>query len=351
MMIVNPLSPTSPSIFNFSSVDYPINSTFTAAVYISSVTNMSAWQVELSWDNTIINYVTSWIPTNNVFEPAINNGAMLIAPQGETDYENNNATGYLAYGASDLYTSTYPPIYPVNVQGEGLLFYVNFTIAATPNATQTLSTNLEIVKQLNPTPGYYSSFVEIYPVDIEIEVATAPATVSISGAQAVTTTIVDVSVTGISFSESTIYLGDNLTITPAFANNGTALETFNFNLSETFKSTPVQLLAANMTLLPNATDFYVYTWNIPGNLATGNYTIEAQIQALPGQNNTKYNTFATIIYIGARSSTLEYLGYLVSVALESRLGILFMAYVVAVICFFSVLFVRERLKMRRVKIR
>jgi hypothetical protein len=344
MVIVNPLSPTNSSSFAFNSSAYPVNSTFTAAVYIKTVTNLSGWQVELSWDNSIINFATAWIPTDNVFEPATDNGATLIATSPETDI----GTGLMLIGCTDLYTSNYPPLYPVNVENEGLLFYVNFTIAATPNATQTLSTNLQIVKA-PPTsqPGYFDSFVFIYPSQTETEVLTEPATVSISGSQAVTKTIVDVSVIGIGFDESQIYRGDNLTITTSFANNGTALETFNFNLSETLQSTGVELVTGSMTLLPNSTDYYVYTWNIPSNLALGYYTIEAQIQPLPGQNNTQYNTFTTVIDIGARLTTLGYVGYLVSVVLLSRLGIMFMAYVVAVICFFSVLFARERLKMRR----
>jgi hypothetical protein len=348
ILIVNPLSPTNSSTFDFNSSAYPINSTFTAAVYITSVTNLSSWQVELSWDNSIINFATAWIPTNNVFEPAINNGATLIETSPETDL----GPGLMLIGCTNLYTSTYPPLYPVNVQGEALLFYVNFTIAATPNATQTLSTELGIIKQLpNSPPGYLSSFVTIYPSETPIEVATQSGMVSISGSQAVVHTIVDVSVVGMSFSESPIYLGDNLTITTTFANNGTDLETFNFNLSETFKSTPVELLAASMSVLPNTTGYYLYTWNIPGNLAAGNYTIEAQMQPPPGQNNTQYTTFATVIHIGARSTWLEYSGYLILVMLQSRLGIMFMAYVVAVICFFAVLFARERMKMRSVKIR
>ena len=348
ILIVNPLSPTNSSTFNFNAVDYPVNSTFTAAVYISSVTNLSAWQVLLSWDNSIINFATAWIPTNNVFEPAINNGATLIETSPETDI----GTGLMLIGCTDLYTLAYPAIYPVSVQGEALLFYVNFTVAVTPSANQTLSTDLNILKQEpnNPTPGYLSTFVYIYPVDTETQVLTQPGTVRISGSQAVIQTIVDVSVTGISFSEPQIYLGDNLTITTSFANNGTDLENFNFNLSETYKSTGVVLVTGSMALLPNSTDYYVYTWNINSDLSAGNYTIEAQIPPLQGQNNTQYNTLATIIYIGARQTTIQYLGYLISVVLESRLGILFIIYAVAVICFFSVLFARERLKMRRSKI-
>jgi hypothetical protein len=344
MVIVNPLSPTNSSTFDFSSSAYPINATFTAAVYITTVTNLSSWQVLLTWDNSIINFATAWIPTDNVFTPATDNGATLVPTAPETDI----GTGELLIGAATVDVANSPPMYPVNVQGEGLLFYVNFTIAATPNATQTLSTNLEILKQTpNSPPGYLSSFIYIYPSTTETEVQTGPATVSISGSQAVTQTIIDVSVTGISFGESPIYRGDNLTITTSFANNGTDLETFNFNLSETFQSTGLELVRGSMTLLPNTTDYYVYTWNIPGNLALGNYTIEAQIPPLAGQNNTQYNTFATVIQIGARLTTLGYVGYLISVLLLSRLGIMFMAYAVAVICFFSVLFARERLKMRR----
>ncbi|MGB8779112.1 MAG: hypothetical protein WCD81_00495 [Candidatus Bathyarchaeia archaeon] len=353
MVIINPLSPTNASTFKFNSIDYPINTTFTAAICIRTVTNLTGWQVELTWDNNIINFATAWIPTDNVFKPATDNGATLIPTSPETDYDNLTNTGYLTIGCSDLYTLSYPPFYPVNVETEGLLFYANFTIAVTPNATETLSTNLNILKQLSPNSpmGYFTSFIFIYPSTSYTEVLTEPATVSISGSQAISQTIVAVSVTGISFDEANVYRGDNLTITTSFANNGTDLETFSFNVSETFHSNSVELLRGSMTLLPNATDYYVYTWKIPGNLTVGSYTIEAQIQPLQGQNNTQYNTFSIVIYIDRRISTLEYMGQLISIMLLSPLGIMFMAYVVAVICFFSVLFTRERLKMRRGKIR
>jgi len=357
VLIINPLSPTNASTFDLNTVDYPINSTFTAAVYITAVTNLTAWQVELAWDNNIMTYATAWIPTDNVFKPATDNGATLIQTPPATDYDNFTHTGYVIMGCTNVYTPNYPnPWYPVNVENEALLFYVNFTVAVTPNATQTLSTNLAILKQEpnNPTQGYLASFVFIFPSTYETAVLAEPAEVSISGSQAVSHRVVDVSVTGITCDpgiEPGFYRGYNVTITTNFANNGTDLEKFTFNLTETYNTTSVELVKGSMTLLPNSTDYYTYVWLMPSNLPLGNYTIEAQIQPPPGQNNTQADTFATVIYVDRTLSPLEYMGYLISVALTSRLGILFMIYAVGVICFFSVLFARERLKMRSLKLR
>ena len=209
--IVNPLSPTNSSLFEFNSSPSILNSTFTAAVYISTVTNLEAWRVELTWDNTIINFATAWVPTDNVFEPAVDNGATLL-PEGPNP---NIGTGLMLIGCSDLYTSNSPPFYPVNVSGEGLLFDVNFTIAAIPNATQTLSTNLEILNQLpNNPPGYLASFIFIYPSTTETAVLAESATVTISQRSSSTATTVYINSDGsVSPSNAPISSVDNVTYT------------------------------------------------------------------------------------------------------------------------------------------
>jgi hypothetical protein len=338
--IVNPLSPTNSSVFDFNSNASLINSTFTAAIYISTVTNIWGWQVTLTWNNSIINYATAWIPTDNVFEPAANNGQTVII--GPPYYDD--LLDQLTLGAATIR-------YPVNVNGEGLLCNVNFTIVAIPNATQTLSTNLEIVKvPVGGAPGSLDSYVFIYPSATETAVLTAPATLTIFGSQAITQQFILVSVIGIGFDQPTLYRGENVTITATFANNGTELETFSFILSEAFKNSSVQLVIGSMTILPNATDYYSYFWEMPRNLTLGLHTIEVMIQPLQGENTTKYNDLAVVVTIDQRPSWLEYTATLVWVMLASRLGIMFIAYVVAVICFFSVLFARERWKRRSAKI-
>jgi hypothetical protein len=290
-----------------------------------------------------------------VFEPAVGSGASLLVTPAATDYENATQTETLTFGCTTFYTSNNPPMYPVNINGEGLLCDVNFTIPAIPNATQTLSTNLVFIRSdPNSPPGYLDTFVYIYPSKTGTPLLTGPASVTIAGSQALAQELILASVIGIAFNLPALYRGQNVTMTATFANNGTELETFNFTISETLNSTgasTVEITSGTMTILPNETDYYAYLWNIPDNLTVGWYTIEVHIEPLQGENSTKYNDLTAVIYIDRTLSLLEYMGLLLSVMLNSRLGILFIAYAVAVICFFIVLSARERLKRRSRKIR
>jgi len=213
--IVNPLSPTNSSLFEFNSSASLINSTFTAAVYISTVTNMDAWQVMMTWNNSIINYATVWVPTDNVFEPAVDNGATLNGPFSATSAPFSVApnTGYLTVGCSTFDLSNSPPLYPVNVSGEGLLFDVNFTIASIPNATQTLSTNLGIILSNPYVLGYLESFVVIYPSTTETAVLAESATMTIVGPQVTSSTVYINSDGSVSPSDAPISSVDNVTYT------------------------------------------------------------------------------------------------------------------------------------------
>jgi parallel beta-helix repeat protein len=213
--IVNPLSPTNSSLFEFNSSASLLNSTFTAAVYISTVTNMDAWQVMMTWNNSIINYATVWVPTDNVFEPAVDNGATLNGPFSATSAPFSVApnTGYLTVGCSTFDLSNSPPLYPVNVSGEGLLFDVNFTIASIPNATQTLSTNLGIILSNPYVLGYLESFVVIYPSTTETAVLAESATMTIVGPQVTSSTVYINSDGSVSPSSAPISSLDNVTYT------------------------------------------------------------------------------------------------------------------------------------------
>jgi parallel beta-helix repeat protein len=117
--------------FNLSTTDYPVNSTFTADLYVLNVTGMLSWQIYLSWNNTVIDFSKAWIPDNNVFAEAVSQGAALIAPAPSVEVDGE--VGYLLYGAGLL------PLTPVNVTTQALLCRINFTVAAVPEDSQLFS--------------------------------------------------------------------------------------------------------------------------------------------------------------------------------------------------------------------
>jgi parallel beta-helix repeat protein len=159
-LIINPLS--GDSNFDFSSAEYPVNSNFTVEFYITEVTNLSAWQIDVSWNNSIVHFGAAWIPEQNVFQEAINNGATPIEAQ-DLEINTTSNVGSFTYGMTTLYMPDPSHTYPVNVTGQGLLCNINFTVAVAPQEGEDLTTNFEIIEQTpGAPPDYFMSFVELY---------------------------------------------------------------------------------------------------------------------------------------------------------------------------------------------
>jgi hypothetical protein len=182
--IVNPLVGTNDFAFN-SSV-YPVNSTFTVDFYVSDVTDMAAWQIYISWNNTMINFDTLWIPGvnssgTNVFTEAFNNGAEPIPAGPYVDVDPTTNTASLFYGLANVYKPPKDPVYAVNVEGLGLLCSMNFTIQVNATESNILSgtiSNLDASLGL----GAYSEVVD--PSGARTEILAQPATLEIYGPEA-----------------------------------------------------------------------------------------------------------------------------------------------------------------------
>ena len=162
--IVNPLTGTSDFAFN-SSV-YPVNSNFTVDYYVANASDMAAWQIDISWNNTIINFDTAWIPGDNsngtnVFTPAFNAGATYEVPAPDVDYDSTNSVGYLFYGATTFYEPAKDHLYPVNVVGLGLLCSINFTVQVSVTGANILRGAIINFDSTNTDPiGDYSAVID-----------------------------------------------------------------------------------------------------------------------------------------------------------------------------------------------
>lgn len=149
--IINPL--TGDNKFNFSVTDHPVNSTFTADFYVVNVTKMCGWQIYIRWNNTVINFQRVWIPDDNAFAPAVYNGATLISPQPYVENETNDIYD-LIFGAAIL-----PLTAAVDVPDEALLYSINFTIAAAPQNSSKISTNIELMGKAEEPGSSLGSYV------------------------------------------------------------------------------------------------------------------------------------------------------------------------------------------------
>jgi len=185
--IVNPLTGTNDFAFN-SSV-YLVNSTFTVDYYVANVSDVAAWQIDIIWNNTLINFDTIWVPGlnssfpgSNVFTPAFNAGATPIVTSPILDYDTDN-NGYLLYGLANYYAPAKDHVYAVNVVGLGLLCSINFTVQVSVTGANISSGAIGNFDYNNPDPaGYYSSVFD--PSSTETQIIANNATLEIYGSEA-----------------------------------------------------------------------------------------------------------------------------------------------------------------------
>jgi len=143
--IINPLSGDRHFYFNAS--EHPINSVFTVEFYIEDTgTNedMIGWQITLSWNITVINYTSVWIPPDNVFKDS---SYEVITPPNPF-FELEGDTAYLTWGAILLIMGGAQPGDGVDVHGEALLFKANFKILQQPSEGEYIQTNLALIDML-----------------------------------------------------------------------------------------------------------------------------------------------------------------------------------------------------------
>lgn len=305
--IINPLSVDGNFVFN--ATDYPINTTFSADFYIVNVTGMFAWQIYASWNNTVINYQKAWIPENNVYAQAIENGATVITPQPYVEVDQG--MGFLLYGAALL------PHVPVDVNGMGLLFEMNFTIAEEPQDSQ-IFTNIELISQ---TPGSLS--LDTYVIlasGVPVPVYAQPAMVRIQKEQI--QIVQDLGVASVVAQPSTAEVGDIIKITITLQNLGNDLETANVTLKngEELISQFAQTLGANQTV-----DFE-YDWNTTS-VSPGTYEVTVDIAKLPSEINVDNNHVETMIVVKEKLVGLDYVRWLIVLWATSPLGIFAIVYV------------------------
>lgn len=354
MRIVNPLRGDGKFLFNVTEEINYTGYTFTVEFYIYNVSDMIAWQFAISWNNSIIQYNESknpndWVfPQGHVFQQAEDEGYTLIeicqfveveTPDGKTSQDPTApGIGYLKAGAATI------PFYSVNVGSQGaLLCKINFTIVATPQPGETLTTNINLEKRLDPLNPSIDSFI-MHSDEMKTEINAEPAIVRIVAGEMVI--IRDIAIISIAFDKERFFIGSNVTINIAFKNEGNDQERFNFTIEckKDDGSLELTLFRHNMLLNPGQESYYSYVWVIPANFSTGRYILKFSVEPLPGEEDLTDNERQLMINIEKELFGFEYFLWLISIWLSTPLGILLIIYLASVIGFFSMLKVVRRTK-------
>jgi hypothetical protein len=352
--IISPLS--NDNKFSFNSTDHPVNSTFTVDFYIANSIRIAGWQILIRWNNTVIHFQIGWIPDDNVFAPAIDQGATLIAPRPSLDIINND-TYSLLYGASIL-----PVTSGIEVTGQALLCKLNFTIAAAPQENSQIFTNIELIGQAGGEQSSLDSYVVVpYTSSGQtfvktVKVFAEPAIVRILGAASTFHVITDVAIASLIVSPTTLEVGDSADIVILLKNVGNDLETFNV----TIETNQMIFAEFSQTLGAFQNVTYRYSWNssgvlldtpvqvtifgIPIVISHETHCVFSVDLILPGDMNQTNNHAEVDLPIHAKLGGADLIGWLILLWLGSPIGQLLLGYTIIFAAFLVTLSLHRRLR-------
>ncbi|MEM2702763.1 MAG: hypothetical protein QXR45_06350 [Candidatus Bathyarchaeia archaeon] len=355
MRIINPFRGDGKFLFNVTEEINFTGQVFTVEFYIYNVSDMIAWQFAISWNNSIIRYnasinPTTWVfPEGHVFQQAEDEGYSVIKAIQLVEVETPTGPSQdpTAPGIATLKAgSTTIPFYPVNVGSQGaLLCRINFTIVATPQPGETLTTNINLIKVIDPLNPSLDSFIMHSDMQ-KMEIITEPAVVKIIAGELIVirdVAIQDVNIIG------KMFVGSNITVKITFKNKGNDQERFNFTIScekedGSFKMT--LFTYSGFLMNPDEEKDYLYVWNIPLNLTTGKYILTIYVEPLEGEVDITNNKHEVAINIEKELSYFEYVQWLILLWLSTPLGILFIIYLISIVGLFSTIAMIRRIRFR-----
>ena len=249
------------SDFVFYSNETSSGSTFFMNITVSNVTNLYGWRIGLVYDNATLQYVSAWLPTDNVFAPLTSLGVAIVEP-GVLIFPVNASYQEVVWGASYIMPS---PTWDFN--GTGTLAQIEFQIIAQVN-----STNPQLSSSFSLDPAWTSLY--FWPSGSTIPTSNA-------GNFVYEFPVHDVAVTSVAYSKTVVCQGYSLNVTVTAANLGNYTETFNVTI---YANTTI-ISSENITLSSGSSTNVTFTCNTTG-FAYGNYTISAYAWPVLGQTNT-----------------------------------------------------------------
>ena len=117
--------------------------TFTVNVTVNSVTDLSAWQVALRYNGTVINCTDAWVPANDVFAEK---STFAVSPiLNEPTFDRSGQTLHYPDGYNDTFYGNLLLSGSVNVT-EGILCQMNFTVQTYGYTLLTIATKANPVQ-------------------------------------------------------------------------------------------------------------------------------------------------------------------------------------------------------------
>jgi hypothetical protein len=260
LAVINPI--THDSNFKFSNLT--VGTKFLANVTIADVTRLSGWQINITYDPTLLsisNQADIFLPSNHIF-----NG---LDPRATAKTINNTA-GYVMWACA-----IGPSAPKDNFNGSGVMCQIFFTVIKIPSEGEKLSCNL-VLDRLGTFP---TSIVDPYADDI-------PFTEQNGYYELSSGLIHDLAVTDVEPFKTVIGQGD-LSINVTVENQGNFAETF--NLTVYCSSTPIATMM-DISLTSHTNITITFIWNIT-DFAKGNYTLWAYAQPVQNEKETTNNTF------------------------------------------------------------
>lgn len=258
MTVVNPT--TSDSNFTFFTETTEVGDTFLANITVFDVSGLEAWQLNLTFDTTML-------AVNNISAPADHVFVDQFFFEGSKSINNNvgYATWWMALGVGTT---------PVNVSSEGArLCQLQFNITASPAINETLSSLIHIVvageslfySKLEPSIAFTTLDGQYDYTDLGIH---------------------DVAITGITLSETLVPQGYGVGINITAENKGNFTEQINLTL---YANTTI-INTQNVTLVSGSSIIIPAHWNTSG-FDLGNYSITAVAAPVVDEMNTTDNTY------------------------------------------------------------
>ena len=87
LQVVNPVDGS--HLFNFTSDTMSVGDTFIINITVVDITDLQNWQIKLTWDSSLLDFVDIWLPSDHVFT-----GKPVISPPTDT------GPGYVIWGAT-----------------------------------------------------------------------------------------------------------------------------------------------------------------------------------------------------------------------------------------------------------
>ncbi len=239
-----------------------INETFTINLKVADVTNLYGLDIQLSWDPTIIRYVSHKVMIPVEDHP----GGVLHEPVLEIKDEVDES-GVPDANPGTLYWLACASMLPApTFNGSGIM--ASFTFKAVSMGVSDLSFTYTILCDRDAMPILHVALNGL------VEVVKRPPLIH------------DIAIVSVTPSRTEVYAGRTANVTVVAKNEGNATETF--DVTAYYENTSIATQTV-IDLAPSEEIPLIFSWDTTGVQPCINYTVGAEASMVPGETNTDNN--------------------------------------------------------------